>query len=562
MTRNVGCCRALLVVTSALAAFAGGCGTLQQFDPAPEHLKTVEGTSVVPPTVTQMPSPPAPVPRPPQETYSVVVTDVPVKDVLFALARDAGVNVDVSGDIQGNVTLNAINQTLPQILDRISRQAAIRYHLDDGTLTVQPDAPYWQNYRVDYVNLARTSEGEVNVATQIATTGGSVGGDAQAGGGGDSGGNGSKTKVKSLSDNSFWPLLAANLRQIITGKSQGAEGAADGDDPVVANPIVGLVSVRGTSQQQQQIETYIDQLSINAKRQVLIEVTVVEVQLSDQYQAGVDWSRVSSAGGLGKDGVSIISDLTGGNLATAPVYTMTYNNFDADGSGFAAAVSLLEQFGDTKVLSTPRIMALNNQTALLKVVDEKVYFTITAETIESTGPGIPPRTIVTSEINTVPVGFVMSVTPQINQNGNVSLNVRPTLTRILGFVTDPAPALANPPSDFENLVPELHVSEIESLLEVADGQTIVIGGLMQDSVDKQRDGVPYLSRLPGIGDLFSYRDDKVVKSELVLFLRPTVVRGAGVGQEGLASVATPLAAAVRTAAALTQPGIASPGVAP
>ena len=552
MPENVGRRCVLLVVKSALAAFAGGCGTVQQFDPAPEHLKTIEGTSVVPPTVTQMPSPPAPIPRPPQETYSVVVTDVPVKDVLFALARDAGMNVDVSGDIQGTVTLNAVNQTLPQILDRISRQAAIRYHLDDGTLTIQPDAPYWQSYRMDYLNLARTSDGEVNVATQIATTGGSTGGDAASGGGsGDSGGNGSKTKVKSLSDNAFWPLLASNLRQIITGKSQGAGNTAEGDDPVVVNPIGGLVSVHGTSQQHQQVQAYIDQLSASSKRQVLIEVTVVEVQLSDQYQAGVDWSSVSSNGGLGKDGISIISSLTGANLATAPVYTMTYNNFNADGSGFAAAVRLLEQFGDTKVLSTPRIMALNNQTALLKVVDERVYFTITADTVESTGPGVPARTIVTSEIHTVPVGFVMSVTPQINQNGNVSLNVRPTLTRILGFVKDPAPSLKNPPSNFENLVPELHVSEIESLLEVADGQTIVIGGLMQDSTDKHHDGVPILSRLPGIGNLFSYHNDKVIKTELVLFIRPTVVRGAGVGQEGLASVAVPLAPAVRSAAAIS-----------
>jgi general secretion pathway protein D len=293
----------------------------------------------------------------------------------------------------------------------------------------------------------------------------------------------------------------------------------------------GVISVRGTSAQHRQVQAYIDDVTESAKRQVLVEVTVVEVELSDQYQAGVDWARVASNGGLGEDGVSIINDMTGGNLAAAPVFTMTYNNFDADGSGFSTTVRLLEQFGDTKVLSTPRILALNNQTALLKVVDERVYFTLTSETVEATDSS-PPRTIITSEVNTVPVGFVMSVTPQINANGNVSLNVRPTLTRILGFVIDPAPRLQN--VDFDNLVPELHVSEIESLLEVADGQTVVIGGLMQDRQSKQRDGVPYLSRIPLVGDLFSYRNDEVVKSELVLFLRPTVIRGAGVGDEAIA----------------------------
>jgi general secretion pathway protein D len=548
MTGNVARHRAVVVLASTLGVFAAGCGTVQQFDPAPEHLQTIKGNDVVPPAVTQLPSPPAPVPRPPQETYSVVVTDVPVKDVLFALARDASVNIDVAGDIQGNVTINAIDQTLPQILDRISRQTSIRYSLDNGTLMVLPDSPYWQNYRIDYVNIARTSEGEVTVATQIATTGGSVGGDASSGGGGTSGGdaegNGSKSKVRNLTDNAFWPLLTTNLRQLVTGKGQAAEGGADGDDPVVVNPIAGIVSVRADSLKHREIQAYLDQITGSAKRQVLIEVTVVEVELNDQYQAGVDWSKVSSNGGLGKDGISLMSDLTGANLATAPVFGITYNNFDADGSGFSGAVRLLSQFGDTKVLSTPRIMALNNQTALLKVVDERVYFTLTSETVEGTVGGAPTRTIITSEIKTVPVGFVMSVTPQINQNGNVSLNVRPTLTRILGFVIDPAPRLSG--VNFDNLVPELHVSEIESLLEVADGQTVVIGGLMQDRTAKNRDGVPGLSRLPLVGDLFSYRNDQVTKSELVLFLRPTVIRSAGVGQEALARAAVPLAPGIST----------------
>jgi general secretion pathway protein D len=544
MARNIARRRALLVITAGVTAFTAGCGTVQQFDPAPEHLRTIEGNRDVPPAVTQLPAPPAPVPRPPQETYSVVVTDVPVRDVLFALARDAGVNVDVSGDLQGNVTINAIDQTLPQILDRISRQASIRYSLDNATLVVLPDAPYWQNYRVDYVNLSRTAEGEVTVATQIATAGGSVGEDEESGGD-ESESNGSKTIVKNISENAFWSVLRANLRQLITGRSQAAEGETDGPDPVVINPMSGMVSVQGTGVQHRQIQEYLDQLSAGAKRQVLIEITVVEVNLSDQYQAGVDWATVSSQGGLGSDGVSLISDLIGGNLAAAPVFTGTYNNFEADGSGFSATVKLLSQFGDAKVLSTPRIMALNNQTALLKVVDELVYFTLTSETIESTGPGIPPRTIITSEINTVPVGFVMSVTPQISENGNVSLNVRPTLTRVIDFVVDPAPRLAG--SDFDNLVPQLKVSEIESLLEVADGQTVVIGGLMQDRTSKQTDGIPYLSRIPLVGDLFSFRNDEVTKSELVLFLRPTVIRGAGVGQEGLASTGVPLPAATQAA---------------
>ncbi len=540
--------RLLPVVLAAGITLVAGCGPLMKYEPAPGHLESEGARQGIPATVGQVPLPPPPQPAQRPETFSVVVTDMPVRDVLFALARDAGINVDIHGDIQGRVTMNAIDQTLPQLLERISRQVSLRYQLEAGSMVVMPDAPFWRNYAVDYVNLARTSEGEVSVATQVSTTGESgvdsadSGSSSASGGGSDDGeGNTSRTKVKSVSDNSFWNTLAVNIRQLVTGRAAadgaGAEGAAGAaTDPVVANPIAGVISVLATQAGHAQVQAYIDQVTANAKRQVLIEVTVVEVNLSDAYQAGVDWSKVSSAGGAGKDGISMLSTLTGNNLAAPPVFTLTYNNFDADGSGFSAAVKLLAQFGDTKVLSSPRIMALNNQTALLKVVDERVYFSLKQDTVEGTNNN-NPRTIITSEIHTVPVGFVMSVTPQINPNGNVSLNVRPTLTRILGFATDPAPQLMG--ADFENLVPEIHVNEIESLLEVADGQTVVLGGLMTDELQKNRDEIPLLGRLPGIGNLFSYRDDAVRKSELVLFLRPTVIRSAGVGAPAVARAALP-----------------------
>lgn len=205
------------LLTLGVAALIGGCGTDQQFDPSPEHLKSIAGSKIIPAPVTQLPTPPAPVARPIQETYTLVVTDAPVREVLFALARDAAINVDINGNIAGSVTLNAVNQTLPQILDRISRQVSLRYSVDNGTLAIMPDSPYWQNYRVDYVNLARGSEGEVTVATQVASTGGSVTDSSASGGGGGGGadsadGNISRTTVRSSSDNSYWNTLGNNQR--------------------------------------------------------------------------------------------------------------------------------------------------------------------------------------------------------------------------------------------------------------------------------------------------------------------------------------------------------------
>ena len=185
-----------------------------------------------------------------------------------------------------------------------------------------------------------------------------------------------------------------------------------------------------------------------------------------------------------------------------------------------ATIKMLQQFGDTKVLSSPKIMALNNQTALLKVVNEEVYFTVELDIREATRD-IPERRTFTSELHTVPIGLIMSVTPQISDRGYVSLNIRPTISRITGFAVDPAPRLAG--AEFDNLIPEIQVREIESLLQILDRRTVVLGGLMQNERISEKDGVPGLARIPGVGKVFSYTRDKLVKTELVIFLKPTIV---------------------------------------
>ena len=203
-----------------------------------------------------------------------------------------------------------------------------------------------------------------------------------------------------------------------------------------------------------------------------------------------------------------------------PFFSIGYDNDDPVNS-ISGTIRLLQQFGNTKVLSSPKIMALNNQTAILKVVNEEVFFTVELDIRDATAD-IPERRTFTSEIHTVPVGLIMSVTPQVSDNGYVSLNIRPTISRITGFAIDPAPRLAG--AEFDNLIPEIQVREIESLLQVLDGRTVILGGLMQNEQISTKDGVPGLSRLPGVGKLFSYSDDDLVKTELVIFLKPTVIR--------------------------------------
>ena len=202
----------------------------------------------------------------------------------------------------------------------------------------------------------------------------------------------------------------------------------------------------------------------------------------------------------------------------------------------AASITLLKQFGDTKVLSSPKLMVLNNQTAVLKVVDNLVYFTVQAQQSQGAIGGNTLSTITTTP-NTVPVGVVMSVTPQINDTGKVNVNVRPTISRVLSFVRDPNPALngAGGGVVIPSQIPQIQVREMESILQIDSGNTAVLGGLMQDEIQRNSDKVPGLSDVPGVGKIFTGKNDANQKTELVIFLRPTVVPNASLESDELQS---------------------------
>lgn len=463
----------------------------------------------IPAPVTQMPVVPEPTPAVTQETFSVVVTEVPLDQLLFTLARDADVNIDVHPGLSGQVTLNAIDQTLLQILDRIAAQVPIRYRFEDHLLVVEPDQPYLRSYYIDYVNLTRSSSTTNSISTQIATTGDSAVENAGGSGSGGGEGNNSSTAVHSASDNQFWSGLKKNIAGML-----GLDGTDAGTDlSVIVSSETGLLTVRATHKQHLVIQEYLDRLMHSAKRQVLIEATVVEVELNKNYQFGVDWSALNDNG----TGFSFNQELLGTNLNSPPTFTIDY--FSNTGWGtIASTVKMLQEFGNVKVLSSPKIMAINNQTALLKVVDNFVYFTLESDTVQNDSQ---TQTTFTSTPHTVAVGFFMSVTPQISREDAVILNVRPTISRVTGFVNDPNPSLAS--ENVESLIPQIQVREMESVLRVRSGQIAVLGGLIQDTIDLQDKGIPGLTSLELVGDAFTYRNNQHKKSELVIFLRPRVV---------------------------------------
>ena len=204
-------------------------------------------------------------------------------------------------------------------------------------------------------------------------------------------------------------------------------------------------------------------------------------------------------------------------------------------SNLLATVRLLESFGNVRVLSSPRLTVLNNQTAILKVVDNQVYFTIQATTTAGSA-GVAPVTTFTTTPNIVAVGFIMNVTPQIGDADSVLLNVRPSISRIVGNVPDPNPTLAAPCArrrvagcgPITSNIPVIQTREMESLIKVNSGQIAVMGGLIQDRVNDLEDSVPGANRIPGIGRLFENKNLTNTKTELVVFMRPIIIRDASI----------------------------------
>ena len=566
---------------SLLVLMLAACQAPTPQQPLAGHLSTEttlpQARGEIPAPVQQTLALPKPRAVPKAETYSVVVNNVQVSDLLFALARDAKVNVDIHPGITGTVSLNAINQTLPQLLTRIAKQVDMRFELDGPNLVVMPDSPFLKHYKVDYVNMARNVTETISTSTQINTNPGASGGGSAGGSTGNIGGGGnvSNTRIENKSNNQFWDSLEKNIKDILretdkilpegssetvieqanTQSSSGAAALPQGSGPraaqaianalqsnpspgsssqatgnsvvrrntfreaasVIMNPETGVITVRATSRQHEKIQEFIDRVIASSRRQVLIEATIVEVALGDGYQQGIEWTKVITGAtgvGLSLTPASVNSNV--GNAVTP--FTLGYQNKQSNFE-INSIVNILQAYGTAKVLSSPRLSVMNNQTALLKVVENFVYFNVKADTTSTANVGT--TVAVTTTPQSVSVGLVMTVTAQVSDGEAVILNVRPTISSISELKEDPNPSI---PAGVKNYVPQIRTREIESVMRVTSGEIAVLGGLMEDGVNWKTGRVPILGQIPLVGELFTTRNNAATKSELVIFLRPVIIK--------------------------------------
>ena len=317
---------------------------------------------------------------------------------------------------------------------------------------------------------------------------------------------------------------------------------ANGSSILSINKKAGLITVLASNRQHKAIKEYLDNVHISLTSQVLIESKVLEVSLLDQYSSGIDWNLIAKNT---KEAVNIGTSLGGGSpsaLASDGVFKFGLLPVDVFGDEYTldASVSLIQKFGVSRSLANPRISTMNNQFAVLNFSKNYVYFDVQLEqqATQATTVGTitnPPS--VTTEIKTVPVGVVLGLQPSVDlEREEISLSVRPTLTRVRDTVQNPGTVIIAKQLDVDleginAAIPIVETRELDTVFRVKSGQIMVIGGLLEERSKNDDDGVPGFSALPYFGNLFKKTVKDAETVETVIFMKATILPGQGVSIE-------------------------------
>lgn len=437
--------------------------------------------------------------------------ELPVKQLLLQAAQQAGVNVVIDPTIVGSVYYHAKNERFIDVAHQICTLVGLRYQTLDQTIRFEPDTPYAQSYQIQFPNLLRENSNKISTATDVFAAG--------AEGQNREFGNGSSTLLSINGKADFWQELEDSIGTILRFENPQPEGS-----PCFAvNRQAGIINVFAPFQTQHKIQEYINDVLLNCQQQVLIEAKIVEVNLNKDYQSGINWHSIENvfkaASPLGRDVPT--GEFDKQTFAQRNVISLGYTP-----QNLSVLAHFLNRFGTVRTLSSPRLTVLNNQAALLKVATNFVFFKI--QYSRERGPqdahhlgGDIERA--SSQIQTVPIGLVMSVQPTVDRHtGRVILSLRPTISRVVSEKEDPAVAILSQQKK-QSMIPEVQVREMDSILQVLSGETVIMGGLMEERATNERHGLPYAQDLPFFGTLFGSRSDRRHITELVVLLRATLV---------------------------------------
>lgn len=474
----------------------------------------------------------------------VDVAGAPAGVFFEGLVENTPYNILVHPDVTGRVTISLKNVTLQQVLDATRDLYGLDYRHTAAGYLILPAALQTRIFHISYLDLRRygvsntlISSGQVTQGNYNTQYGGTQSSPTQSPTTATVGTGNDKTtidttgtSVMTRDDSDFWGNLEANLRAMI-GNGPGRK--------VIVDPQSGIVVVRALPEQLAEVNDYLRTTEATVTRQVLLEAKIVEVDLDHAYQAGINWAQVMALGSshylIGQtapaNGFGTTNALTPPSNSPLtvgpgnPITSLTTNSLGgaftvaADFANFDTVIQLLSTEGNTRVLSSPRVATLDNQKAIIKAGVDNFYVTgVQSNTVVSTStPTISNNVSLTPFFS----GVALDVTPQIGARGEVLLHIHP----IVSEVTTQTLTIEVQGSPDVLPMAQSSVRESDSVVRAHSGQVIVIGGLMQETVDKQQYKTPLLGDIPGIGRLFRSEQDTKSKVELVILLRAMVVNG-------------------------------------
>jgi MSHA biogenesis protein MshL len=532
--------RAALALTVGVGmSLAAGCAS-QRGVATRDAISGAMREAVQPPSqaVESFAVPPKPViPAAVEERFDVNVMSAEARDFFMGLVAGTSRNLIVHPDVTGTVTLTLKQVTLPEVLDTVRDVYGYDYRRTGATYVVLPATLQSRVFEIDYLNLirggmsrTRVSSGQVT-QTRADRAGGNdfsntSGGDSERG---SEEGQTTGSVIDTVNNSDFWSELQSTLTAIIGG----GEGRQ-----IVVNAQSGVIFARGMPEELRAIEEYLQRVHGAAKRQVVLEAKIIEVTLSDGFQAGVNWAAVQQqvdgdvfTGGNLSGGRQLgstpplVPPSAGQPLTVAPGNPITELAGETVGAAFALAldigdfnafVELLETQGDTRVLSSPRVATLNNQKAVIKAGTDEFFVTaVRSNTVTGTASTTSRDVTLTPFFS----GIALDVTPQISADGEVTLHIHPTVSE----VTDQTKVLTVSGQTDTLPLAFSEIREADSIVKAKSGQIIAIGGLMRNSSRQVDFSTPVLGRVPGLRRLFGSSREVETVTELVILLRPIVV---------------------------------------
>lgn len=450
----------------------------------------------------------------PLPKLNISVHEVAARDFFMGLVVDTKENMLVHPEVKGTISLELKNVTIPQVLDSIQKVYGYDYKKNDVGYIIYPASLQTKTFKIDRLDLLRKgksntyiSSGQGNHLNTLNKSQPAAASQAntldimQQGDNADLLTFGSS--IKTSTDTDFWQELEVALHAITS---------LDKEASVTINKQSGMVIARAKPTQLREIENFINATQQQINRQVILEAKIIEVTLNDSHQDGVNWKSIA------REGLQV-APLLSAVGSSASVFTLVSRGGSVRIGDFTALISLLETQGKTKVLSSPRISTLNNQQAIIKVGQDATFVTGISPGIGGglNSGNVQPAPILSAFFS----GIALDVTPQISDNQEVTLHIHPSITRVESL--DRKFSIGD--NNQESTVPTAlsTIRESDSIVKVKDGQIIVLGGLMQESMNEDKEGVSGVSRIPFLGNLFRENKGKTEKSELIILLKAIII---------------------------------------